>query len=466
MFKIQKIWNYIVNFSIEEDKLPFEQIKKVRILNGTMIAVCFTTFFYLLFLFITKANTPLPILLGNLNLFFLSLIVYLFHYFHLYYWARYVIVFAMTINMSMVALNKLYNTAHSTEHYMFVIAASCFFLFDRLRYIIPAYFFVFICYVIIIYNFGIRYPQAFVVDGAMYFRISIAFFLLFLILNFFRQEHENHQRSIELQNDLLTNQNEEISQQRDNIISSINYAKRIQTALLPTKQNLQTHLPNLMLLYLPKDIVSGDFYWFSQNAGKTFLAVADCTGHGVPGAFMTVIGESLLDQIINKDKIFAPAQILTELDIRLRKTLQQQGLENEKVNDGMDIALLQIDLPNRKIVWAGAKRPLWIFEANKNTLNEYKSDKFPIGSTQFEDKTFTEQVIVLEKGDTLYAFTDGFADQFGAKGKLTVRRLREFLEQIQTFPFEEQEQLLAEKLHIWRGEEPQTDDVLMVGLKF
>lgn len=280
-------------------------------------------------------------------------------------------------------------------------------------------------------------------------------------------EQKVKERTTELRqtNEELNSTLETVAKQRDDIISSINYARRIQTALLPTKSTLQKYLPDLMLLYLPKDIVSGDFYWFAEVEGKMFLAIADCTGHGVPGAFMTVIGENLLDQIINKDKICSPAQVLTELDSRLLKTLQQQGINTETVNDGMDISLLQIDLPTRKIVWAGAKRPLWVFEAGKDLPTEYKGDKFPIGSGQFKGKQFTEKEVILQKGDTVYAFTDGFADQFGEAGKFTVRRFRELLQEVRPLPLEEQERQLAQKLHDWRGTETQTDDVLVVAIK-
>jgi serine phosphatase RsbU (regulator of sigma subunit) len=278
-------------------------------------------------------------------------------------------------------------------------------------------------------------------------------------------EQKVTERTLELKqsNEELNSTLETVAKQRDDIIASINYARRIQTALLPAKATIQVHLPEYMLFYLPKDIVSGDFYWFSQIAGKTFLAIADCTGHGVPGAFMTVIGENLLDQIVNKDAIYSPAHILTELDTRLLKTLQQQGINTETVNDGMDISLLQIDLPTRKIVWAGAKRPLWVFEAGKDLPTEYKGDKFPIGSGQFKDKIFTEKEIQLQKDDMVYAFTDGFADQFGAEGKLTVRRFRELFH---VQPFEEQERILAQKLQTWRGAETQTDDVLVIAIQF
>lgn len=252
-----------------------------------------------------------------------------------------------------------------------------------------------------------------------------------------------------------------------NMTASITYARRIQTVLLPPQEIIQKHLPNSLLFYQPRDIVSGDFYWFSNTKGlgkSIILAIADCTGHGVPGAFMTVIGNNLLDQIINKDKIFSPAQILTELNKRLLRTLQQQT-ENQIINDGMDISLLKLDLENGKLVWAGAKRPLWIFENGKSELIEYKGNKFPIGSTQFGKKDFTETEIILQKGDLIYSFTDGYADQFGKQGKFTIGKFRQLLTAIHAQTLTEQAEILNQTLQTWRGENRQTDDVLVVGIR-
>ncbi len=252
-----------------------------------------------------------------------------------------------------------------------------------------------------------------------------------------------------------------------NITASITYARRIQTVLLPPQEKIEQHISDFLLYYQPKDIVSGDFYWFSNNKGldnSVILVIADCTGHGVPGAFMTVIGNSLLDQIINKDKIVSPAEILTELNKRLLQTLQKQ-IENQTINDGMDISLLKLDLENRKLVWASAKRPLWIFERGKNELTKYKGNKFPIGSTQFKEKNFTETDITLQKGDLIYSFTDGYADQFGKEGKFTIGKFRQLLTEIHTRNFGEQKEILAQNLQTWKGEDEQTDDVLVVGIR-
>ncbi len=284
-----------------------------------------------------------------------------------------------------------------------------------------------------------------------------------------QKNEEINQQKEEIQQTLtvLSEQKSLIEKKNEDMIASINYARRIQYAILPQKQHIREYIADLLLFYQPKDIVSGDFYWLSNTTSlgsQTILAVADCTGHGVPGAFMTVIGNNLLDQIINKDKIFSPAQILKELDFRLLQTLKQQG-EQGTVNDGMDISILKLDLAKLKLIFANAKRPLWIFENGKPEPTEYKGNKFPIGSSQFEEKTFTEQEVVLQKGDLIYSFTDGYADQFGAEGKFTIRKFRRLLCEIHQKDFAEQEQILATNLEAWKGKEKQTDDILVLGIR-
>lgn len=274
---------------------------------------------------------------------------------------------------------------------------------------------------------------------------------------------------ITAQSEALKDANKEIGKQRDDMLSSIVYAKRIQNALLPPREIIEKLLPNFMLFYQPRDIISGDFYWISNTPGlgsEVILAVADCTGHGVPGAFMTVIGENLLDQIVNKDKIFEPKHILEELDQRLLKTLIKSSKNSEKIHDGMDIALLKIDIKAKVLTFAGARRPLWIFDKDKKGCQVYKGDKFPIGSnSQYEEKSFNQQKVNLMEGDSIYAFSDGYQDQFGSKGKLMVRRFQRTLQRICTQPPTEQEQILEQEFTAWQGQEKQTDDVLVVGVQ-
>ncbi len=253
--------------------------------------------------------------------------------------------------------------------------------------------------------------------------------------------------------------------QHQDIISSIRYARRIQLSLLPKKAFVNHFLNDFFAFYQPRDIVSGDFYWFSAVGKKIILAVADCTGHGVPGAFMTMLGVNLLHQIVNREKNAQPEKILTELDARLTGTLQNGIDANDVVNDGMDIALTVFDTETNVLLFGAAKRPMWLFRAESGILEEYKGDKFPIGSSQFKSKSFTQKEILLQKGDVFYLFTDGYADQFKADEKYRIGRFRNLLQTIWQKDFEEQHWIIDEEFKAWKGNFPQTDDVLITGVR-
>lgn len=279
-------------------------------------------------------------------------------------------------------------------------------------------------------------------------------------------EKKNAEQQIKIKNQQLQIMLHTVEEQKNDILSSIEYAKRIQSATLPKKRDIEKQLPEILLFYKPKDIVSGDFYWFTQIGDISYLTIADCTGHGVPGAFMTIIGISLLEQIINKEQIFSPSQILEELDRRLPSILQTQGIANQDIVDGMEISLLKFDWKASKLIWASAKRPLWVFK-NESWLS-YKGDIYPIGGSKYyTDKHFTQQVIPLEKGNTVYTFTDGFADQLGGQHhkKLMSNNLQKLVAQNHTLGFEEQEKLLEHYLKDWQGNKEQTDDILIFGIR-
>lgn len=269
-------------------------------------------------------------------------------------------------------------------------------------------------------------------------------------------------RTIKEQKEQLEEINILIRKQRDSIVSSINYARRIQAAVLPLHTLIKSFLPESFIYYQPKDIVSGDFYWFHPIADTAkILVVADCTGHGVPGAFMTLIGNTLLNQIVNENHIFEPVDILTELDKRLVSTLQQ-GLGEDSISDGMDISLLKIT--ENKVVWAASRRPLIYFQAGE--LKEIFGSKSPIGSVFSKTKAFQQHSIPTQKGDLFYLYTDGYVDQFNEqRQKLTSKRLKELLQTIQTQELSSQYEVIKTTFEDWRGEEKQIDDVLIAGVR-
>ncbi len=258
-------------------------------------------------------------------------------------------------------------------------------------------------------------------------------------------------------------QKEVIEVKNKEITESLVYAKRIQSAILPDIKLIYKTLDQSFILYLPKDIVSGDFYGFAQKNGKVIIAAADCTGHGVAGAFMSMIGSALLNQIINEKGITTPSKILDELNDGIIQSLKQKESDS---NDGMDISVCAFDLGNNVLEFAGANRPLWLIR--NGLIDVYKPDKFPIGGLQVERKQkFSEHKILLQKNDSVYLFSDGFADQFGGERgkKLMTKKFKDTLLAIQNLSMREQENYLKQLFETWKGNNEQVDDVLVIGIR-
>ncbi len=260
----------------------------------------------------------------------------------------------------------------------------------------------------------------------------------------------------------ISEQKKIIEEKNKDITDSINYAKRIQEAILPAKEIKYRIFPDAFVLFRPKDIVSGDFYWFAEKDGKRLIAACDCTGHGVPGALMSMVGNNVLNEIVNEKGITDPAGILSLLHKEVRKALKQE--EHADTNDGMDVALVTFH-SQHEIAFAGAQRPLWIIR--NGAIEEIKGDKFSIGGMQAEqERKFTPHRLTLAAGDVLYIFSDGFADQFGAgQKKLMTRKFKEELISIHQRPMKEQEKYLDEYIEKWKGRMEQTDDILVIGIR-
>lgn len=267
--------------------------------------------------------------------------------------------------------------------------------------------------------------------------------------------------------------NKIIAEKNKNITDSIQYAKRIQTAILPKEEIIRKHLSEFFILYKPKDIVSGDFYFFAEAGNKLIVAVADCTGHGVPGAFMSMIGNSLLNQIIKENGINEPAEILNQLHIGVKDSLQQNDLDSH-TKDGMDIAICAIDLKNKTLEYAGAQRPIWIVKNSERKqqtvpdLLEIKPNKFPIGGIHHEkDSVFTNHTFSFATSDTIYLTTDGYADQFGGKDgkKFRSKRLKELILSISNDNIDNQKSALHKNITEWMEKSEQIDDILVLGIK-
>lgn len=279
---------------------------------------------------------------------------------------------------------------------------------------------------------------------------------------------------IEQQKGLLELRNKEI-------VESIRYAQRIQQAVLKEENYVSEHLPEHFIYYKPKDIVSGDFYWAQEKDGVLYVAAADCTGHGVPGGFLTMLGIAFLNEIISKNDIQTPAQILNELREKFIKELQL----HDTSNDGMDITLVSLrydeQTDSKELLWAGAYNPLWIVkkrgdnsflnevygnENHKLELLEVKPDKQPIGKSD-DQRDFTNHRLILDKGDMLYLFSDGYQDQFGGKSGKKLKRsgFKDLILSLAKQPLENQLLGMDSFFETWKGEYEQVDDICVIGIK-
>ncbi|HUW91990.1 MAG TPA: two-component regulator propeller domain-containing protein [Bacteroidales bacterium] len=252
----------------------------------------------------------------------------------------------------------------------------------------------------------------------------------------------------------------ELEEKNRDITASIRYAERIQRAMLPP----ENYFNDTFVLFMPKDIVSGDFYWMHDAGDKQYIAVVDCTGHGVPGAFMSIIGHNSLNKIVKERGIRPPSEILDHLNIEVVHALLQRS--EKAVRDGMDISILSFDTRSRFIEYSGAYQPLYHVRNGRVTI--YRPDRFPIGMIDGQEKkVFTNHRIDVQKGDMLYLFTDGFADQFGGdeEKKFKTINIRCLLSEIYSYPGDEQKRLLGKAIREWMGNIPQVDDILFIGTR-
>lgn len=261
----------------------------------------------------------------------------------------------------------------------------------------------------------------------------------------------------------IREQRDQIVEQKQAITDSIQYAKRIQSAVLPPVELIDKVLPEHFILFKPRDIVSGDFYWLKQIDKHIVFTAADCTGHGVPGAFMSMLGVALLNEIVRRKEITQANQILDELRNQIMSALRQSGKEGE-AKDGMDIALCILNLEDMKLQFAGAYNPLYLMRNGE--LIEFKGDKMPIG-IHLRTGSFTNHEFQLQKGDVLYVFSDGFVDQFGGnKGrKFMVKSFKRLLTEIHKRPMDDQKGILDITITEWRGEREQIDDIVIFGVR-
>ncbi|HEY0030123.1 MAG TPA: SpoIIE family protein phosphatase, partial [Bacteroidia bacterium] len=309
-----------------------------------------------------------------------------------------------------------------------------------------------------------------------YILASIALVLVFILFlrvrfNSLKNRAKDLQRKIthktaelKKEKEIVDSQTKIIERKNKNITASINYAQRIQNTVLPTKENILKLFPDAFILLRPKDIVSGDFSWFSQVGDKIIVAAADCTGHGIPGAFMSLIGNNLLNDVVNNEKITEPAQILHRLHEKLIVTLKKTEKDSATV-DGMDISLFVIDKKNQTLNFTSTGQPLIFIRDGK--MEAINGGKYPLGLILKKERLYEPRTISIQKDDVFYLFTDGYVDQFGEMDddKFSEVRLRNLLLEIHHQTMKDQENNLNRMLDLWKGQIPQLDDVMVIGIR-
>jgi serine phosphatase RsbU (regulator of sigma subunit) len=270
---------------------------------------------------------------------------------------------------------------------------------------------------------------------------------------------------IRKQKNIITKQKERVDEQHKSIRDSIIYAQKIQQALLTSEEYIAEHLKlDFFIHYQPKDIVSGDFYWAHEHEGSFYLTTADCTGHGVPGAFMSLLNISIMNELIVGKNITSPSKILDRQREEIIKSLNSKRSDQSK--DGMDCVLCKFNLRNNQLTFSAANNSLWIIRDGQ--ILKFKGDKMPIGKYISDDKSFTEQTVELHQGDLIYTFTDGIVDQFGGEKdkKFKPKKLGELLLQVHKLPVNEQQLVIIRTMKKWIGNNEQTDDMLLIGIKY
>jgi serine phosphatase RsbU (regulator of sigma subunit) len=318
-------------------------------------------------------------------------------------------------------------------------------------------------------------PPLWMTGMAYIFYILFGVFLVQLLINFSVRKYrvENKRLREEAENKhKIEEQKETLSKINRSLTDSISYAKRIQEAIIPSEQVFRTIISEAFVYYGPKDIVSGDFYWAYEKGDKMFVAAFDCTGHGVPGAFMSMVGHGMLRNIVEIRGIECPADVLNLMNEEVTGIFKKNSISGEdssmfEVNDGMDMVLCVIDKQSKVMEFAGAINPIYIIRDNE--ILTVKGDRFPIGHNS--EKKFHKEAIRLMDGDMIYLFSDGYADQFGGpeNKKFKYRRFRHLLLNIHKLPAQDQKAILHQKMEEWMGyngnRQDQIDDILIIGIK-
>lgn len=462
---MRKLINSIIQIGLSPD-LPFSQQNKIRIFNVASLFIAFICIFYTIFGLFQQRY--LSVLFTGSE--FLLLIVGFF----LVNKQKYDLAFhfgLITGFLFLCGYALLFGEKSQTHIYLLFMPVAGIILFDCFTTIL-VYFIVSVLLLagsrMMFQLFEPVYLNNPVIETIGWLSFVFTSVLIFLGVRQFKNENIEFNQEINFQRLELKEKNKDIT-------DSFHYAQRIQRALMASQNLLDKNLPEYFILYKPKDIVSGDFYWAEQINSRFLLAVCDCTGHGVPGAFMSLLNITKLNETVHEKKIIRPDLILNQVREDIIKVLNPEG-SLEDGRDGMDAIFCSFDFENRKLEFACANNPLWIVRKNHESerktegeaiLMEYKADKMPVGMYSGNKTDFNLNGIDLQKGDIVYLFTDGYTDQFGGtKGKkFKYAQLKEILLSIYFLPLKAQQAILQQKIENWKGKLEQVDDILIIAVR-
>lgn len=464
--KVASVREHLVNIGVDENLPPFE-VRKVRLVNGILLTG------EILFLVIIIKSLimqvpeewsvqlvgallfPIPILLNKLKKYHAArLLCLLIPFFYL------------------SSLTLYWGSERGSQLIIFACSGLAVLFFDRTLYVYLLIALGGLCIITVeMYNFDHEsFYQTEQLKLAYVINIMITIILLAVISAIFRKENEKYQKSIQKKNSQITYQHSQLLRLHNDLKESVRlineqtkYAQTIQQSILPLKEEMREMMPNHFLFFKPRDLVSGDFYFVTKIRERVFIAAVDCTGHGVPGAFMSMIGYNLLLEAIELNFIFEPAKILDYLQQRIVYALRQQQTDNR---DGMDISICVIDREQQVLEYAGAKHPLLLIENGE--MRKIEADRVSIGGILTKpDHKFRNHKFDLAKISDFYMFTDGFRDQYGGGDfkRFMSKRFRELLFKNHHMRTSDQKRVIEHTFSEWCGRNEQTDDVLIIGVK-
>lgn len=474
-----RFWNRIINIGITTD-LPSEDIRKIRLLNGILIIG--ETIFILLIIKSLISGLPQEYLIQGLGAFLFLIPIY-FNHLKKHKIAKLLCLLIPIFYLSFLTI--YWGSDRGSQLILFAVTGLAVLFFENTRAI---FWLVFLSSTAIlsveVYNF--IYDPIYIppnIEIAYLINVVITIIMINVIVGIFKKENyeyqnqiatinkkitKQHNKVVELNQNLshsiniIKNQKEAIDEAHKRLQDSINYAQTIQKSILTLSPQLKNKLPEHFILFKPRDVVSGDFYYFYEYDGKLYVAAVDCTGHGVPGAFMSMIGYNLLQEAIETERYQEANLILNFLNEKVNNALKQRDTQNF---DGMDISLIILNKKTNKIKFAGAKNSLIV--VSRGELSRYQGDRFAIGGFTKPDHEFSQIEIQLQKDDTIYLLTDGYQDQFGGPNNKKFRRKRLFglLQHMWDVQMAEQQLTLTATFKAWKEKAEQTDDILIIGLR-